>query len=200
MDKVYVTRPLLPDIDNYISEVKDIFNSQWLTNMGEKHNELETKLQDVYTRHVKADRIVFPQSLFDISYLFGTKVPISADSVRVAPLKGDHSVYVIAKNAAVDLIEHYYQVYGIKRFILRLSRVYLYHPNPYTYLNLHIMMECIWLMTNSQQYYFHIMKKQTILKFMIYIPMQFINLLMIIKNINANTRQFSKFVKKNLHH
>lgn len=86
-----------------------------------------------YTRHVKADRIVFPQSLFDISYLFGTKVPISADSVRVAPLKGDHSVYVIAKNAAVDLIEHYYQVYGIKRFILRLSRVYLYHPNPYTY-------------------------------------------------------------------
>lgn len=133
MDKVYVTRPLLPDIDNYISEVKDIFNSQWLTNMGEKHNELETKLQDVYTRHVKADRIVFPQSLFDISYLFGTKVPISADSVRVAPLKGDHSVYVIAKNAAVDLIEHYYQVYGIKRFILRLSRVYLYHPNPYTY-------------------------------------------------------------------
>ena len=32
-----------------------------------------------------------------------------------------------------DLIEHYYQVYGIKRFILRLSRVYLYHPNPYTF-------------------------------------------------------------------
>lgn len=47
MDKIYVTRPLLPDIDNYISEVKDIFSSQWLTNMGVKHNELETKLQDV---------------------------------------------------------------------------------------------------------------------------------------------------------
>lgn len=86
-----------------------------------------------YTRKVKADRIVFPQSLFDISYLFGTKVPIPADSQRQAPLSGDHAVYVIAKNAAVDLIEHYYQVYGIKRFILRLSRVYLYHPNPYTY-------------------------------------------------------------------
>lgn len=86
-----------------------------------------------YTRKVQADRIVFPQSLFDISYLFGTKVPIPADSERRAPLSGDHAVYVIAKNAAVDLIEHYYQVYGIKRFILRLSRVYLYHPNPYTY-------------------------------------------------------------------
>lgn len=47
MDKIYVTRPLLPDIDDYISEVKEIFDSQWLTNMGAKHNELETKLKDV---------------------------------------------------------------------------------------------------------------------------------------------------------
>ena len=47
MDKIYVTRPLLPDLDNYVLEVKDIFNSQWLTKMGVKHNELETKLQDV---------------------------------------------------------------------------------------------------------------------------------------------------------
>ena len=86
-----------------------------------------------YTRKVKADRIVFPQSLFDISYLFGSKVPISADSERRAPLSGDHAMYVIAKNAAVDMIEHYYEVYGLKRFILRLSRVYTYHPNPYTF-------------------------------------------------------------------
>lgn len=86
-----------------------------------------------WTRKVNADRIVFPQSLFDISYLFGTKVPIPADSQRIAPLDGDHAVYVIAKNAAVDLIEHYYKVHGLKRFIFRLSRVYLYHPNPYTY-------------------------------------------------------------------
>mgnify|MGYP003302519778 CR=1 FL=1 len=86
-----------------------------------------------YTRKVKADRIVFPQSLFDISYLFGSKVPIPADSLRKAPLDGDHAMYVIAKNMAVDMIEHYYEVYGIKRFILRLSRVYLYHPNPYTF-------------------------------------------------------------------
>lgn len=86
-----------------------------------------------YTRKIQADRIVFPQSLFDISYKFGSKTPIPADSDRIAPVDGDHAVYVIAKNAAVDLIEHYHAVYGIKRFILRLSRVYLYHPNPYTF-------------------------------------------------------------------
>ena len=86
-----------------------------------------------FTRKVNADRIIFPQTLFDISYLFGTKVPIPADSLRRSPLDGDHAVYVIAKNAAVDLIEHYHRIYGLKRFILRLSRVYTYHPNPYTF-------------------------------------------------------------------
>lgn len=85
-----------------------------------------------YTRKCGADRIIFPQTLFDIHYLFGTKVPIPADSLSKVP-EGDHWMYVIAKNAAVDMIEHYYKEYGIKRFILRLSRIYLYHPNPYTY-------------------------------------------------------------------
>ena len=85
-----------------------------------------------YTRKVGADRILFPQTLFDINYLFGTKVPIPADSLRKVP-DGDHWLYVIAKNAAVDMIEHYYREFGIKRFIIRLSRIYLYHPNPYTF-------------------------------------------------------------------
>ena len=85
-----------------------------------------------YTRKVGAERIVFPQTLFDIHHLFGSKVPIPADSLRKVP-EGDHWMYVIAKNAACDMIEHYYKEYGIKRFIIRLSRIYLYHPNPYTY-------------------------------------------------------------------
>jgi UDP-glucose 4-epimerase len=86
-----------------------------------------------YCRKVKADRIIFPQSLYDVKHLFGSKTPIPADMTHVAPMEGDHAVYVICKNAAVDLIEHYYQTYGIKRFVFRLSRIYLYHPNPYTY-------------------------------------------------------------------
>lgn len=87
-----------------------------------------------YTRKIGAERILFPQTLFDIHHLFGTKVPIPADSQRQVP-EGDHWMYVIAKNAACDMIEHYYKEYGIKRFIIRLSRIYLYHPNPYTYTN-----------------------------------------------------------------
>ena len=33
----------------------------------------------------------------------------------------DHTVYLIAKCAAVDLIEYYHQHYGLKKFIFRLS-------------------------------------------------------------------------------
>lgn len=85
-----------------------------------------------YTRKVGAERIIFPQTLFDIHHLFGSKIPIPADSERKVPM-GDHWMYVIAKNAACDIIEHYYKEFGIKRFIIRLSRIYLYHPNPYTF-------------------------------------------------------------------
>ena len=87
-----------------------------------------------YARKAGAERFVFPQTLFDVRHLFGTKVPIPADSERKVP-EGDHWMYVIAKNAACDMIEHYYREYGMKRFIIRLSRIYLYHPNPYTYMD-----------------------------------------------------------------
>ncbi len=86
-----------------------------------------------YMRRTKIERIIFPQSLYDINYLFGTKTPIPADSLRKAPYDGDHAMYVIAKNAAVDLIEHYHVMYGIKRFIFRLPRIYVYTPTPYTF-------------------------------------------------------------------
>lgn len=86
-----------------------------------------------YCRKVKVDRIIFPQSLFDVHHLFGSKEPIPGEPTHLSPYNGDHAVYVICKNAACDLIEHYYHTYGLKRFIFRLSRIYLYHPNPYTY-------------------------------------------------------------------
>ena len=47
MDKIFVTRPLLPNIEDYKQEIEEIFESQWLTNMGKKHNELEENLKEV---------------------------------------------------------------------------------------------------------------------------------------------------------
>jgi UDP-glucose 4-epimerase len=87
-----------------------------------------------YCLESNAKKIIFAQSRADSNYLMG-KTPIPSDIVKKFPLTGDHSVYSICKNAAVDLIEHYYQQYGLKRFILRLPTIYAYHPNPYFFVN-----------------------------------------------------------------
>lgn len=45
--KIYVTQPLLPEINNFENQIEEIWASKWLTNMGIKHNELESKIKDV---------------------------------------------------------------------------------------------------------------------------------------------------------
>lgn len=88
-----------------------------------------------YMRKAGIPKIVFSQSIADIVYKFGTTTPIDDDTERKFPLATDHSVYSICKNTAVNLIEHYHAQYGIKRFILRLPTIYVYHPNPYFYVD-----------------------------------------------------------------
>ena len=80
-----------------------------------------------------AKKIVFPQTPFDLYKYHNTDMAIEADMPREFPLTGDHSVYTIAKNAAVDLIEHYAATYGISWYVLRFFTIYEYHPNPYHY-------------------------------------------------------------------
>lgn len=42
--QIFVTRSSMPALDEYIAEIKDIWNSHWLTNMGAKHQELQEQL------------------------------------------------------------------------------------------------------------------------------------------------------------
>ena len=45
MDKrVLVTRAVLPELDEYIDEIRSIWDTHWLTNMGVKHDELRARL------------------------------------------------------------------------------------------------------------------------------------------------------------
>lgn len=46
MKKILVTQTSMPPYEEYIEEIKDIWESHWLTNMGPKHNMLESKLKD----------------------------------------------------------------------------------------------------------------------------------------------------------
>lgn len=45
-DKILVTRSSMPKIEEYIDEIKSIWDTRWLTNMGEKHKELESRLKE----------------------------------------------------------------------------------------------------------------------------------------------------------
>lgn len=45
-DKILVTRSSMPDFEEYAEEIRPIWESHWLTNMGVKHHQLEADLMD----------------------------------------------------------------------------------------------------------------------------------------------------------
>lgn len=45
MKKILVTQSSMPEFDEYTQEIKNLWKSHWLTNMGEKHRQLQEKLE-----------------------------------------------------------------------------------------------------------------------------------------------------------
>lgn len=44
--KIFVTRSSMPPMDEYINEIKELWETHWLTNMGSKHNEFRHMLEE----------------------------------------------------------------------------------------------------------------------------------------------------------
>jgi dTDP-4-amino-4,6-dideoxygalactose transaminase len=44
-DKILVTQSSMPPLDEYVDEIRDIWDSHWLTNMGVKHKTFQTQLK-----------------------------------------------------------------------------------------------------------------------------------------------------------
>ena len=44
---INVTRSSMPDYDEYCEEIKDLWSSHWLTNMGIKHQQLQKELENI---------------------------------------------------------------------------------------------------------------------------------------------------------
>lgn len=80
-------------------------------------------------------RVVFTQSISDVAHLCGCREPIPSEAPSAFPLDNDHSVYSITKTAACNLLRHYAAHFGFKHFILRFPNIYLYHPDPYYYVD-----------------------------------------------------------------
>lgn len=45
-EKILVTRSSMPELEEYVDEIRDIWESHWLTNMGEKHKRLQRGLEE----------------------------------------------------------------------------------------------------------------------------------------------------------
>lgn len=88
-----------------------------------------------YSLKINNKRFVFSQSISDVLYKFGSLDPILPDVEMKFPLTGDHSIYSICKNTAVNLIQHYAAEYKFKHFILRFPTIYAYRKSPYYYVD-----------------------------------------------------------------
>jgi dTDP-4-amino-4,6-dideoxygalactose transaminase len=53
MEMIPVTKPFLPPLEEYMTQVQRAYNNQWLTNRGELVLELETKIQEYLGSRVK---------------------------------------------------------------------------------------------------------------------------------------------------
>lgn len=53
LDKILVTRSSMPGFQEYVDEIKDLWDTHWLTNMGEKHQKLQRELKD----YLKTDNL-----------------------------------------------------------------------------------------------------------------------------------------------
>lgn len=45
MGQILVTRSSMPELDEYMDEIKDMWDSHWLTNMGPKHQQFQAELR-----------------------------------------------------------------------------------------------------------------------------------------------------------
>ena len=88
-----------------------------------------------YCRLNKAKKIIFASSHSDVAGLWGCGRPITEKDPRTIIYTGDHAVYVITKIAAMDLVEHYHQSYGVQGISFRLPAVYGYGPHTEIYVN-----------------------------------------------------------------
>lgn len=126
-DDIYAVIYLAAQIPSYMDEYRP---EQYIqSNIVGAFNVLE------YCREVHADRILFSTTVFDISLYAKPGVVLKPNLPYNFSYKGDHAIYVICKNAAIELIEHYHQEYGLKKFIFRFPTIYSYSPYHYYFPN-----------------------------------------------------------------
>ena len=81
------------------------------------------------------ERILFTQSFGDIKDRAESELILTPDMKPDFKYNTDHSVYVVSKNTAVDLIKCYHAIHKLKSFIFRLPTVYSWSSNDSYYVD-----------------------------------------------------------------
>ena len=66
MEKILVTRSSMPSLDEYVDEIKELWDTHWLTNMGPKHCKLQEMLRD-YLRVSKVELLTNGHMALELS-------------------------------------------------------------------------------------------------------------------------------------
>lgn len=85
-----------------------------------------------YCRMNCVNRILYSTTCFDV-WEYPKDMIIKPDMPLKYSYTGDHAMYVICKNTAVEMLEHYHQQYGLNTFVFRFPTVYSYSTNHYIY-------------------------------------------------------------------
>lgn len=81
-------------------------------------------------------RIIFNTTPSDVIKYLNQSTPVPDYAQRSFPKDGgDHAVYAIAKNAAVDILEHYSIAYDFKPIVFRHDTLYNWSESPYYNIN-----------------------------------------------------------------
>jgi len=106
-----------------------IYKDYFLVNTIGTLNALE------YARKNNVEKFIFTSSESDVAMYWNTGKKITETDPRAFKYTGDHSVYSFSKTAAVDLVEHYRQEFGLKGISFRLTSTYGYGCPVYIYVN-----------------------------------------------------------------
>ncbi len=87
-----------------------------------------------YCRVTGVKQILYSQSHSDVSGHWQDDI-IDAYTAPSINYNNDHTVYIISKIAAAELLENYNQMYGLSYALFRLPNIYSYHPNKYYYVD-----------------------------------------------------------------
>lgn len=88
-----------------------------------------------YCTQINVKQIIYMQSHSDLGGYWGQQQPIDPYSTYSILYGNDHSVYIISKIAALELIKHYHAQTGISYAVFRCPNIYAWHPNQYYYVN-----------------------------------------------------------------